>query len=157
MCAEDFLALVEVCDEDEYLGVNADPSHCWAGEDLETRFTRVGKYVTGCHVKDMQRITGRSLLSMQDDWKLRGMQFTKLGEGELNLHRYVQLMVDIGYPQRYRELQALDATATVPLVGEAESAYYELDAVSELATKFIAEQLCTAFATQSFEKDMGAS
>ena len=154
-CAEDFLKLVNVCDGDGCLDVNADPSHCWDGEDVETRFTKVGKHVIGCHVKDMQRIPGRSMLSMEDDWKKRGMQFTKLGEGELNLHRYVQLMIDVGYPQRFRELQGLEKDATVPLVGEAESAYYDLDEVSEHATNFIAQNLCSAFATQSFEKDMG--
>src|SRR3989338_1519880 len=155
VCAEDFLRLVDVCDNDDCLGVNADPSHCWAGEDFETRFTSVGKYVTGCHVKDMLRIPGRSLLSMQDDWQKRGMQFTRLGEGELNLSRYVQLMIDIGYPKRYRIWNQLDDSKSVPLVGEAESAYYQLDAVSEHATQYIANHLCPAFATQSFEKEMG--
>jgi len=31
MCADDFLTLVEICDGDKCLAVNADPSHCWEG------------------------------------------------------------------------------------------------------------------------------
>jgi hypothetical protein len=29
MCADDFNMLVEICDGDKTLAVNADPSHCW--------------------------------------------------------------------------------------------------------------------------------
>ncbi len=34
MCADDFNMLVEICDGDKCLAVNADPSHCWEGEEL---------------------------------------------------------------------------------------------------------------------------
>jgi len=40
MCADDFNMLVEICDGDRSLAVNADPSHCWEGEDWETRLQR---------------------------------------------------------------------------------------------------------------------
>ncbi|MEC8719534.1 MAG: TIM barrel protein, partial [Verrucomicrobiota bacterium] len=45
MCADDFNMLVDICDGDPCLGVNADPSHCWEGEDFETRFLKVGPRV----------------------------------------------------------------------------------------------------------------
>ncbi len=41
MCADDFNMLVEICDGDKCLAVNADPSHCWEGENWETRFLKV--------------------------------------------------------------------------------------------------------------------
>src|SRR3982751_706394 len=49
MCADDFNMLVEICDGDKCLAVNADPSHCWEGEDWETRFRKVGERVPACH------------------------------------------------------------------------------------------------------------
>ena len=45
MTADDFNMLVECCDGDKVLAVNADPSHCWEGEDFETRFRKVGARV----------------------------------------------------------------------------------------------------------------
>ena len=51
-CADDFNMLVDICDGDKCMTVNADPSHCWEGEDWETRFTKVGDRVIGCHVKN---------------------------------------------------------------------------------------------------------
>ncbi len=156
MCADDFLSLVDLVDDDECMGVNADPSHCWEGEDYETRFSKVASYVTACHVKDFIRVPGRALRSMQSNWGYRGMQFTRLGEGEVNLSRYAQLMVEINYPQRYRDIQGLAANQTVPLVGEAESAHYELDEVSAHATEFIRDTLCVGYTTQSFEEGMKA-
>ena len=39
MCAEEFGQLVDSCDGDKCLTVNADPSHCWEGEEWEARFT----------------------------------------------------------------------------------------------------------------------
>lgn len=152
-CADDFLTLVSICDDDLCLGVNADPSHCWAGEDWYTRFTKVGKYVTGCHVKDHLIQTGQPLLSMQTDWPKRGMKFTGLGQGQIDLVAYSQLMVQIGYADRYCRAHG---TKTAPLVGEAESAFYELDDTSAAASRYIKTQLCLNFAEGSFEDGMGA-
>ena len=42
MTADDFNMLVTICGGDKVLAVNADPSHCWEGEDFETRFRKVG-------------------------------------------------------------------------------------------------------------------
>src|SRR5688572_7196758 len=42
MCAEDFQMLLDICAHDQCLAVNADPSHCWEGEDWEARFLLVG-------------------------------------------------------------------------------------------------------------------
>ena len=52
MCADDFNMLVEVCDGDKCLAVNADPSHCWEGEDWETRFQKMAPRIYACHVKN---------------------------------------------------------------------------------------------------------
>jgi sugar phosphate isomerase/epimerase len=151
-CADDFLALVEICANDPCLGVNADPSHCWAGEGWHDRFTKVGEYVTGCHVKDHIIRPGMPLLSLQPNWKKRGMQFTKLGKGQIDLAAYTQLMEVIGYARRYCEEQG---TETAPLVGEAESAFYTLDVTSTHASRYIANELCLEFADRSFEEGMG--
>lgn len=151
-CADDFLMLVDICDGDKSLGVNADPSHCWAGEDWFTRFTKVGSYITGCHVKDHYIQATLPLLSMQSDWKKRGMRFTRLGDGQIPLLQYVQLMDTVGYTDRYCEAHK---TQTAPAVGEAEEAYAELDETSAHASGYINSNLCLNHATKSFEEGMG--
>jgi sugar phosphate isomerase/epimerase len=50
--ADDFNMLVEICNNDPCLGVNADPSHCWEGESWETRFLKVGSRIYAAHVKN---------------------------------------------------------------------------------------------------------
>lgn len=152
MCADDFLMLVDICDDDPCLGVNADPSHCWEGESWQTRFTKVGPFITGCHVKDHLVRPGLPLRSMESNWKNRAMQFTKFGEGDIDLIAYSQLMDDVGYTARYCEAHSCD---TAPLVGEGESAYVALDDVSGHGTKFIEENLCVNYAETSFEDGMG--
>jgi len=67
MCADDFNMLVEICDGDKCLGVNADPSHCWEGEDWETRFLKVGRRVYACHVKNFVVRRGLPLRMMAPD------------------------------------------------------------------------------------------
>jgi sugar phosphate isomerase/epimerase len=52
MCADDINEIVRICDGDSCLAVNADPSHCWEGEDWETRFRKVGPRIYACHVKN---------------------------------------------------------------------------------------------------------
>src|SRR2546423_14534346 len=52
MCADDFNMLVEICNGDKCLAVNADPSHCWEGETWETRFLKVAPRIYACHVKN---------------------------------------------------------------------------------------------------------
>ena len=151
-CADDFLTLVEDCDFDDCLAVNADPSHCWDGESWEDRFQKVAEYVVGCHVKNHAVRQGFPLRCMEPDWKKRGMQFTDLGSGQINLVRFVELMEKIGYPRQYCDIMG---TETAPLVTEAESAFRDLAATAEAAIRYTNSHLLFPFATQSFEDGMG--
>lgn len=153
MCADEFNMLVDICDGDACLGVNADPSHCWEGEDWETRFKKVGSRVYGCHVKNYTLHSGVPLRAMQGDWHHRGMQFTDLGTGDLNMVRYAELMMQIGYPKRYCEKMG---TETAPLVVEAESNYRCGDATSADGIAWVRDNLCFDVQEGSFEDAMGA-
>ncbi|MBI2927669.1 MAG: sugar phosphate isomerase/epimerase [Verrucomicrobia bacterium] len=153
MCADDFNALVKICDGDPCLCVNADPSHCWEGEDWETRFRKVGARVWACHVKNHVVRPGVALRMMAPNWPDRGMQFTDLASGDLNLVRYAEMLVNIGYPQRYCQIMG---RPTAPLVVEAESAYRDLDATSANGIAYVRDHLCFPLAAGSFEEGMGA-
>jgi sugar phosphate isomerase/epimerase len=153
MCADDFNMLVKICDGDPCLGVNADPSHCWEGESWETRFRKVGARVWACHVKNHVVRPEVPLRAMAPNWPDRGMQFTDLASGELNLIRYAEMLVNIGYPQRYCQLMG---RPTAPLVVEAESAYRDLDATSANGIAYVRDHLCFPLAAGSFEEGMGA-
>ena len=65
MCADDFNMLVDICDGDKCLGVNADPSHCWEGETWEQRFLKVG-----ARVYDLLRNLRSSYTADLHDWRL---------------------------------------------------------------------------------------
>ena len=153
MCADDFNLLVAICDGDPTLAVNADPSHCWEGEDWETRFRKVGERVYGCHVKNFVIRSGLPLRKMAPDWPDRAMQFTDLPSGDLNLNRYAEMLIDIGYPQRYCQVMG---TKTAPLIVEAESAFRDLDTTSANGIAFVRDHLCFPLAGGSFEEGMGA-
>ena len=153
MCADDFLALVEACDGDRCLAVNADPSHCWEGEDWETRFRKVSDRVYGCHVKNHVVRPGFPLRAMKPNWPDRAMQFVDIPSGDLNMVRYIEMLIDIGYPQRYCEVMG---TETAPLVVEAESAYRDIDATSANGIQYVRDHLCFPIAEASFEEGMGA-
>lgn len=153
MCAEDFLMLLAICDDDPCLTVNADPSHCWEGEDWETRFRLVADRVTGCHMKNFFVKNGMPLRCMASDWPKRPMQFTRLNEGNINLLRYAELMIEIGYQKRYCEIQG---TKTAPLVVEAEGAYEDLDNISAAGIEYVCDVCCFDVAQGSFEDGMGA-
>jgi sugar phosphate isomerase/epimerase len=153
MCADDFNRLVEICDGDRCLAVNADPSHCWEGESWETRFQKVGARIYACHVKNCVIRPGLPLRMMEPNWQKRAMQFVDLPTGDLNLTRYAELLIHTGYPQRYCQLMK---TRTAPLVVEAESAYRDLDATSANGIQFVLDQLCFPLAAGSFEEGMGA-
>lgn len=170
MCARDLLHLAEICGDevpDEIpadastnglgfvLGVNADCSHCWEGEDWRTRFTRVGPRVVGCHVKQYEVIGGMPVRSMEPDWRQRGMRFTRLDKQAVgvDLLAYAELMEQTGYPARY---MALHGTESAPLVGEAESATEDLDVVAADAVKHIGQRLCYIPAGEAFDKAIGA-
>ena len=151
--ADDFLMLVDICDGDASLQVNADPSHCWEGEDWETRFNKVAKHIYACHVKNFVIRRGFPLRAMEPNWTKRAMQFTDLGSGDLNMQRYVELLIAAGYPQRYTELTG---KATAPLIVEAESAHKDLDYCSADGIRYVKDNLCFPVAAGSFEEGMGA-
>lgn len=153
MCADDFNMLVEVCDGDKCLVVNADPSHCWEGEDWETRFLKVAPRIYACHVKNFVVRARTPLRKMEPNWQKRAMQFVDIPSGDLNMTRYVELLIHVGYPQRYREIMK---AKTAPLIVEAESAYRDLDATSANGIQFVRDNLCFPIAAGSFEEGMGA-
>ena len=153
MCADDFNLLVDICDGDQCLAVNADPSHCWEGESWEARFQKVGERIYACHVKNFTVRPGLPLRRMEPAWQKRAMQFVTIPTGDLNLTRYAEQLIHVGYPQRYCRVMK---TKTAPLVVEAESAYRDLDATSANGIQFVRDQLCFPLATGSFEEGMGA-
>lgn len=153
MCADDFLALVRACDGDPCLGVNADPSHCWEGETWETRFLKVGSLIYAAHVKNFVIRPALPLRAMESHWPRRAMQFTDLSSGDINLQRYAELLLQVGYRDRYCKLHG---TPTAPLVVEAESAHKDLDFTSANGIRYVADNLCWPAAAGSFEDGMGA-
>lgn len=153
MTGDDFNALLKTCDHDKCLTVNADPSHCWEGESWETRFQAVGSRIVAAHVKNYTIRNGIALRKMAPNWQDRAMQFVDLPSGDLNLVRYTELLIQVGYPQRYCEIMQ---SKSAPLVVEAESAYRELDACSANGIAYTRDQLCFPLAQGSFEDGMGA-
>ncbi|HOW64798.1 MAG TPA: TIM barrel protein [Candidatus Paceibacterota bacterium] len=153
MCADDFLMLVNICGGDKCLTVNADPSHCWEGEDFETRFLKVADRVYGCHVKNHVVRPQMPLRAMQPLWPKRAMQFVDIGTGDLNMMRYAELMIHVGYAERYCKIMG---TPSAPLVVEAESAYRDVDACSTNGIQYVRDNLCWPVASGSFEDGMGA-
>ena len=83
--------------------------------------------VYACHVKNFVIRRGMPLRMMEPNWPERAMQFTDLPTGDLNMTRYAEMLINIGYPQRYCQVMG---TKTAPLIVEAESAYRDLDATS---------------------------
>ena len=153
MCADDFNMLVEICENDKCLGVNADPSHCWEGEDWETRFLKVAPRVYACHVKNFVIRPRVPLRMMDPNWQNRAMQFVDIPTGDLNMARYVETLIHVGYPQRYCQIMG---AKSAPLIVEAESAYRELDATSANGIQYVRDNLCWPVAAGSFEDGMGA-
>ncbi|MFT4690994.1 MAG: sugar phosphate isomerase/epimerase [Limisphaerales bacterium] len=154
MTADEFNTLVEICDGDKCLGVNADPSHCWEGEDWETRFLKTGSRIYGCHVKNFTIHKGIPTRTMEPDWHKRAMQFTDLASGDLNMTRYAEIMIRVGYAKRYCEVMG---TESAPLVVEAESNYRDGDATSVDGIQYVRDNLCFPVAQGSFEDAMGAA
>src|SRR5438445_11916436 len=99
MCADDFNMLVDACDGDKCLGVNADPSHCWEGESWETRFLKVASRIYACHVKNFVIRSGMPLRMMEGGWQKRAMQFVDIASGDLNMARYAELLIHTRFPQ----------------------------------------------------------
>ncbi|MFW5697577.1 MAG: sugar phosphate isomerase/epimerase family protein [Fimbriimonadaceae bacterium] len=153
LCADDFNMLVDITDGDKSMAVIADPSHCWENESPETRFQKVRDRVMAAHVKNFVVRPGISSRKMDGDWPNRAHQFVDLPTGDLNMVRYVELLMNIGYPERYK---ALHGTETAPLVVEAESAYRDLDATSVNGIQYVRDELIFPVAEMSFEEGMGA-
>ena len=151
--ADEFLTLVEITDDDPTMAVNADPSHCWDGESWETRFLKVGKHIYAAHVKNFVVRPGFPLRIAEPNWSGRAMQFTDLPSGEINLNRYVELLLQVGFPTRYAQLHG---TKTAPLVVEAESALRDLDSTSANGIAYVRDNLLITPAAGSFEDGMGA-
>jgi sugar phosphate isomerase/epimerase len=152
MCADDFNMLVDICDGDPCLAVNADPSHCWEGESWETRFLKVGSRVFAAHIKNFVIRPGLPLRSMEGHWPKRAMQFVDLPSGEINMQRYAELLMHIGYPARYAQVMG---RTSAPLVVEAESAHKDLDWTSANGIAYVRDHLCWPGAAGSFEEGMG--
>jgi sugar phosphate isomerase/epimerase len=152
MCADDFQMLVDICDGDTCLGVNADPSHCWEGESWETRFLKVGPRVYAAHIKNFVIRPGLPLRMMEGNWPKRAMQFVDLPSGEINMQRYAELLAHIGYPARYKQVMG---RASAPLVVEAESAHKDLDWTSANGVAYVRDHLTWPGAAGSFEEGMG--
>jgi len=57
--------------------------------------------IYACHVKNIVIRRGMPLRMMEPAWPRRAMQFVDISTGELNMTRYVELLVQAGYPQRY--------------------------------------------------------
>ena len=153
MCADDFNMLVQAADGDKCLAVNADPSHCWEGESWETRFLKVAPRVYACHVKNFVIRPGMPLRMANANWQQRAMQFVDIPTGDLNMTRYIELLVAIGYPKRYCQVMG---TKTAPLIVEAESAFRDLDATSANGVAYVRDHLTFPLAAGSFEEGMGA-
>ena len=81
------------------------------------------------------------------------MQFVDIPSGELNMVRYVEMLIHVGYPQRFCQV---NGTKTAPLIAEAESAYRDVDACSTNGIQYVRDYLCFPMATGSFEDGMGA-
>ena len=153
MCADDFNMLVNICDGDKCLGVNADPSHCWEGESWESRFLKVGARIYAAHIKNFVIRPGFPLRMMESAWQKRAMQFVDLPSGEINMQRYAELLIQVGYPNRYCQVMG---RKTAPLVVEAESAHKDLDYASANGIAYVRDFLTWPVAAGSFEDGMGA-
>ena len=67
--------------------------------------------------------------------------------------RFTELLIDIGYANRYMQIMG---TKTAPLVTEAESAFRDLDATSANAIQYANNHLVFPIAEGSFADGMGS-
>jgi hypothetical protein len=90
---------------------------------------------------------------MEPHWPKRAMQFTDLASGDLNMQRYAELLLHVGYPQRYCKLTG---AKSAPLIVEAESAHKDLDYTSANGIAYVRDNFQWPSAGGSFEDGMGA-
>ena len=98
MCADDFNMLVEICDGDKCLGVNADPSHCWEGRKLGNTVPQGGFPHLRVPCEKLRHPSWLALANDGSRWQKRAMQFVDIPSGDLNMSRYVELLIHTGYP-----------------------------------------------------------
>jgi hypothetical protein len=104
-------------------------------------------------VKNFVIRPGLPLRRMAPNWPDRAMQFVDIPSGDLNMVRYAEMLINIGYPQRYCQIMG---RKTAPLIVEAESAYRDLDVTSANGIQYVKDNLCFPIAAGSFEDGMGA-
>ena len=95
----------------------------------------------------------KGLRKGEPNWRNRAMQFTDLGSGDINMVRYVEMLINIGYPARYMKINGTD---TAPLIAETESNYRDPDATAIEGIQYVRDKLCFPVAEGSFEDEMGA-
>ena len=101
----------------------------------------------------LRRTSGVPLRKGEPNWRNRAMQFTDLGSGDINMVRYVEMLINIGYPARYMKVNGTD---TAPLIAETESNYRDPDATAIEGIQYVRDNLCFPVAEGSFEDEMGA-
>ena len=151
-CASDFRRLLKLTDNDPVIRVWGDPSHCAFGETWEQRFRDIGEYVDGTHIKDFARRQGE-LLQIQPDWKLRAHKFCRLGDGEVDLVGYVELMWTCGAIRRFCEKNGVTSCG---LAAEAESDFYPVTQCGAHGINWVKDNLLFVPPSASFQDTMGA-
>ena len=135
--------------------VNADPSHCWNGMSVSETFTHPGirDDVILAHFKDHKLVPGQPLLTWLPEWNDRGMQFCPLGQGDLNLPAFAELLIRIGAVRRFLKVSGL---SFFPAIGEAEAAYQDGWQTAVHGIQYLAREICWYDqAAGSFEAGMG--
>ena len=171
MCKDDFLMLLDITEDDPVMGVIADPTHCGEGEPWWIRFgdPRIAARIFAVHLKNFHIRLGLPLRTMEARWAKRAMQFTDLRTGDLNMKRFVEFMMQIGWPQRFLIKMAppkiADDAKTAPadiakpktaaLATEAESAGEDGQGVTRKAVEYTEEELVFEPPAGSFEEGMG--
>jgi sugar phosphate isomerase/epimerase len=81
------------------LGVNLDPSHfVWMGIDIYRFIRTFGEKIFGAHAKDteiLREILGD--LGIVDGYRMTWWRFRTPGFGEIDWHRFVSALSDVGY------------------------------------------------------------
>lgn len=171
MCKDDFHMLLDITENDPVMAVIADPSHCSEGEPWWVRFgdPRIAPRIYAVHLKNHHVRQGLPLRMMNPKWSKRAMQFTDLKTGDLNMKRFVELMMQLGWPQRFLAKMAPPEIAddaepaptdiakpkTAPLTTEAESDGELKTSVTAKAVEYTRDELVFEPPEGSFEEAMG--
>ena len=105
MCADDFNMLVSICDGDKCLARERRPEPLLGrrelGDAASSRSARASMPRTS---RTSSSGPGMPLRMMNGNWPQRAMQFVDLPSGDINMQRYAELLVQIGYPARYNQV-----------------------------------------------------